>query len=90
METRRETVVEEVREEPPVARRTGSPSLAHLSAADLQTYLKGMDYPAGKQDLITHARKNNAPENVIAAIEMFGDRTYQSATDVSTEFGNVK
>jgi len=87
---RRETVVEEVREEPPVTRRAGAPSLAHLSAADLQTYLKGMDYPAGKQDLVNHARKNNAPEDVIAAIELFGDRTYRSATDVSTEFGNVK
>ncbi|MCM2465378.1 photosystem reaction center subunit H [Methanoculleus sp. CWC-02] len=89
METRRESVVEEVHEEPPVARRTG-PSLAHLSAADLQVYLKGMDYPAGRQDLITHARKNDAPEVVIVALERFGDRTYRSAADVSTEFGNVK
>ncbi len=66
---------------------TGKPSLAHLSAADLQTYLKGMDYPAGKRDLIAHARKNNAPEDVIAALEGFGERTYQSAADVSVEFG---
>ncbi|WP_292731860.1 PRC-barrel domain-containing protein, partial [Methanoculleus sp.] len=41
---------------------TGGPSLAHLPAADLQVYLKGMDYPAGKQDLITHARERSAPE----------------------------
>ena len=90
METRRETVVEEVREEPPATRRAAAPSLAHLSAADLQTYLKGMDYPAGRQDLINHARKNNAPDDVITALERFGDRTYRSAADVSTEFGNVK
>jgi sporulation protein YlmC with PRC-barrel domain len=66
---------------------TGKPSLAHLSAADLQTYLKGMDYPAGKRDLVAHARKNNAPEDVIAALEGFGEQTYQSAADVSVEFG---
>jgi len=93
---RTETTVEEARvtgeihEEPPVARRAGAPSLAHLSAADLQVYLKGMDYPAGKQDLIAHARKNDAPESVIAALEGFGDRTYRSAADVGSEFGKVR
>nr|WP_303716019.1 DUF2795 domain-containing protein [Methanoculleus marisnigri] len=83
------TIVEEVHKEPPVARRA-APSLAHLSAADLQVYLKGMDYPAGKQDLITHARERSAPEDVITALEQFGDRTYQSAADVGTEFGKIK
>ena len=68
-------------------RRAEAPSLAHLSAADLQVYLKGMDYPAGRQDLMTHARKNDAPEIVMTVIEGFSDRTYRSAADVSTEFG---
>ena len=88
----RETVVEEVRREPPATMETraGAPSLAHLSAADLQVYLKGMDYPAGKQDLITHARERSAPEDAIAAIELFSDRTYQSAADVGSEFGKIK
>ena len=71
-------------------RRAEAPSLAHLSAADLQVYLKGMDYPAGRQDLMTHARKNDAPEVVIAALERFEDRSYRSATDVSTEFGKIR
>jgi sporulation protein YlmC with PRC-barrel domain len=74
----------------PTASRRAAPSLKHLSAADLQTYLKGMDYPAGREDLVTHARKNDAPEGVIAALEQFSDRSYQSAADVSTEFGKIK
>jgi len=61
----RETVVEEVRREQPVEMErpvtTPGPSPGHLSAADLQSYLKGMDYPAGKQDLITHARGAQCP-----------------------------
>ena len=80
-----ETPAGEVRET-----RTQAPSLTHLSAADLQVYLKGIDYPVGRQDLITHAQKNAAPGDVIAALEDFSDRTYQSATDVSTEFGKVR
>jgi sporulation protein YlmC with PRC-barrel domain len=82
---RTETVVEE----PSVTRRA-EPSLAHLSPIDLQTYLKGTDYPAEKRDLIDQARKNNAPDDVIAALELFSDRTYRSTTEVSTEFGNIK
>lgn len=69
---------------------TTGPSLAHLSAADLQSYIKDVDYPAGRQDLIDHARRNNAPEDVIAALEQFGDRTYRSTTEVSEEFGKIK
>ena len=74
----------------PSGRTGAAPSLKHLSAADLQIYLKGMDYPAGRQDLVTHAQKNDAPEDVIAALELFSDRTYQSAADVGTEFGRIK
>ncbi|KAF5060485.1 DUF2795 domain-containing protein [Methanoculleus horonobensis] len=85
MEEVRETTVEEVREEAPTTRTV--PPRTRLSAADLQVYLKGMDYPAGKQEVAAQARKNNAPEDVISAIEGFSDRRYQSAADVSTEFG---
>ena len=68
---------------------TPAPAPGQLSAADLQVYLKGMDYPAGRQDLIDHARKNDAPRDMIAALERFEDRNYRSAADVSTEFGKV-
>jgi len=77
-----ETVVEERPET-----RARAPSRAHLSAADLQVYLRGIDYPAGRQDLVMHAQKNNAPESVVDVIEQFGDRTYRSAAEVSEEFG---
>ncbi len=65
-------------------------SVQELSASAFQKYLSGMDYPAGKQDLISHARKNNAPDAVIQVLEMFQDKSFQSAADVSQEFGRVK
>jgi len=93
-----EAVVEEGQREQPARAETEAerplttpgPSPAHLSAADLQVYLKGIDYPAGKQDLVAHARKNNAPESVITTLEGFSDRTYHSAAEVSEEFGKVR
>lgn len=65
-------------------------SVEKLSASAFQKYLGGIDYPAGKQDLISHARKHDAPGAVIQVLDMFEDRTYQSAADVSKEFGRVK
>ncbi len=84
-EARPETHIEEAT----TTQRT-APHHPHLSAADFQVHLKGMDYPAGKQELIDRAQKNNAPESVITTIERFSDRTYRSAADVSTEFGKTR
>jgi len=65
-------------------------SVEKLSASAFQKSLHGIDYPAGKQDLINHARKNKAPDSVIEVLEMFEEKTFQSAADVSQEFGRVK
>ena len=70
--------------------RAGPLSPARLSAADLQVSLRGLEYPAGKGDLISHAREHNAAADVIAVLERFSDRTYRSAADVGEEFGNVR
>ena len=70
--------------------RTGPLSPARLSVVDLQDFLRGLEYPAGKGDLINHAREHNAPADVIAVLERFSDRTYRSAADVGEEFGNVR
>jgi len=81
-------VMRSMAEERPSVR--GGIASAALSASAFQKYLGGMDYPAGKQDLISHAKKNNAPDAVIQVLEMFGDKTFQSAAEVSQEFGRVK
>jgi sporulation protein YlmC with PRC-barrel domain len=60
------------------------------SATDLQSALKGLEYPAGKQDLIDRARENSAPQAVIDTLARFEERTYNSPTEVSQEFGKVR
>lgn len=61
-----------------------------VSASKLQVYLKGIDYPADKDELIETARNNNAPENVIAFLKRLPERQYQYPTDVEKEFGKMK
>lgn len=72
------------------AAASATASVEELSASAFQKYLGGMDYPAGKDDLINHAKKNNAPDSVITALQKFSDQQYQSAADVSKEFGKAK
>ena len=51
----------------------------------IQNYLKGMDYPASKEDIIHLARDNGAPNEVMKLIERFEDRDYDSPVEVSRQ-----
>lgn len=62
---------------------------AAVSVAEVQRYLRGMDYPAGKSGVISQAQKNNAPDDVLDILEMIRDREFHSAADVSKALGEV-
>ncbi len=61
-----------------------------VSAAQIQVYLKGIDYPADKQKIIQTAKFNNAPENVMSYLNRLPEREYRYPTDVEEEFGKMK
>ncbi len=61
-----------------------------VSAAQLQVYLKGIDYPVNKQQMLDHARSLNAPQNVMSALENLPERHYNSPTEVEQEFGKTR
>ena len=58
------------------------------SPIDVQSHLSGVDYPADRNELIDHAYDQDAPEDVISALESLPDRTFDSPTDVSSELSN--
>ena len=45
-------------------------------------FLKGMNYPASKNELISQAKKNNADSEVLKAMETLPDKQYESQDDV--------
>ncbi|WP_182877180.1 DUF2795 domain-containing protein [Microbispora sp. H10670] len=49
----------------------------------LQKHLKGVDYPAGKSDLIDTARDQGADDTVLNALERIPDREYDGPNAVS-------
>lgn len=59
------------------------------SAADITRHLKGMNFPAMKEDLIRHARQKGADQDVMDRLERLVDREYDSMADVIKEFGKA-
>lgn len=61
-----------------------------ISAAEVEKYIGGIDFPADKDELVNHARENGAPEEVLEFMEKFPDQEYGSAIDVSRGVSQVK
>lgn len=64
----------------------GDPNKA--SPAAIERYLKGIYYPARKNDLIKQAENNGAPDDVMNVLNRFEDKEYGSTVDVAKEVGN--
>jgi len=57
------------------------------SPANVTKHLKGIDFPASKQDLLKHAHQLKAEQVVIDEIQQMDDREYNSMADVMKAFG---
>ena len=57
--------------------------MAGINPIQLQKYLKGMDYPARKADLLKRAEQNGADDQVRSTLEQLPDQEFDSAADVS-------
>ena len=60
-----------------------------ISPAQVEKFLKGMDYPVSKTDLIKHAQQQGADENIRAALQRLPDQTFHSPVDVSKAVGEL-
>ena len=60
------------------------------SPANVQTYLKGIDYPASKDDLLKTAKSNGAPQEVVDVLRQLPGDRYGGPQDVMKAYGQVK
>lgn len=60
------------------------------SPANVATYLKGIDYPAKKGDLVQHAKKNGAESEVIDVINRMPEQEYDNMADVMKGYGDTR
>ncbi len=49
----------------------------------VQKYLRGIHYPATKQQLIDHAHANHADDDALAALNGMPERDYSSPDEIS-------
>ena len=53
-----------------------------VNPIELQKYLKGVDYPASKDDLASTAESNGAPQEIVDAIRKASQDTFDGPSGV--------
>ncbi len=53
-----------------------------IDPIEVQRYLAGMDYPAKKDELITTAERNGAPQEVVEALQALGGESFDDPSAV--------
>lgn len=61
----------------------------HVNPVQVQKYLKHVDYPATKEDLIKVAQDEGADENVLHTLEDLPEEEYDSPKKLSQAIGNM-
>jgi hypothetical protein len=60
-----------------------------VNPIQMQKYLKGVDYPARKEDLLANAEQQGADDDVRAMLDRLPDQEYETPADVSKALGNL-
>ncbi len=67
-----------------------SSNTSYANPVQVEKYLKGIDYPATKQDLLQKAEQEGADEKVMSTLEKLPDEEYEGPTHISRAIGNIK
>ena len=60
------------------------------SPANVTKNLKGVHFPAKKEDLVKHAQQGKAEKAVLSQIQNLEDREYESMSDVLKGYGKER
>jgi hypothetical protein len=60
------------------------------SPSNVQSYLKGVSYPASKEDLVRTARANGAPQEVMQIIQGFAEDEFGGPQEVMKAYGEER
>lgn len=56
---------------------------------EVQKYLKGVDYPANKKDLLTKAKSNGAKKEILSILEGLREDEFANPAEVSKAVGDL-
>ena len=63
--------------------------MPYANPAEVEKCLKGVNYPAKKDDLIKHAQNQGANKDVIETLKEMREENFNSPIDVSKAVGEV-
>ncbi len=61
--------------------------MSPMSLRSVVQYLKGLDLPATRDEIILKARQNDAPQDVVNVLERIPDRVYEEMDDIWRAIG---
>lgn len=65
--------------------------MATVNPVSIQKFLKGVDYPATKDDLIDRAEENGADDDVLDVLEQLpDDEEFETPADVNKAIGEIE
>lgn len=64
--------------------------MAKANPIKIQKYLKGMDYPAKKDDLVKQAQKNGAEKDIINVLKEVKEEEFNSPAELSKAISHVE
>jgi len=63
--------------------------MAKVNPIQVQKHLKGMGYPATREDVIRKAQESGADERILAALKKLPETQFNSPNDISQALGKV-
>lgn len=60
-----------------------------VSPVELQKALRGADYPAYRDDLLDLARRNDADDEILDALQRLGDGEFDGPTEVESALADA-
>lgn len=64
--------------------------MAKANPIEIQKHLKGIDYPASKEDIIKHAEGHGADEELKSLLEELPEDEYETPAAVNKAIGQIE
>ena len=64
-------------------------NMANMSQADIDRYLRNINYPVDKNELVNYARKLNVPEDMMRNLDKLPNQKFNSPDDIRKSMGEV-
>lgn len=63
--------------------------MANVNPSQVQNLLFGMSYPAGKDQILSHAKITGADSTIVSLLNKLPNERYKTPSDIAQAIGNL-